>query len=168
MEICEASLIRINFLLSPVSSLTPSDRSLASVQQYRQGRAGNGGHSGADGAWGRDLSSNFKSRRYGSRSKSFYSLRLAHKPSSFAQVTTFSSLTYSFLFSQVDEDDLKAELDELEQETLDAQLEGAHPVPIHAPGARTAVGKVASAPVKSAEEEEEDKELRELQAALAM
>lgn len=68
----------------------------------------------------------------------------------------------------MDEDELRAELEELEQETLDAQLEGAHPVPMHSPGAKTPAMRLPSAPTsKTAEEEDEDAELRELQAALA-
>jgi len=69
---------------------------------------------------------------------------------------------------EMDEDELKAELEELEQETLDAQLEGAHPVPIHSPGARERVARLPSAPTRTAEEEDEDAELNELKAALAM
>ena len=75
------------------------------------------------------------------------------------------------MYVQIDEDELKAELDELEQETLDAQLEGAHPVPVHAPGGREAAStsRLPAAPTsKTREEEDEDAELRELQAALAM
>lgn len=41
---------------------------------------------------------------------------------------------------EFDEDELKAELDELEQETLDAQLEGARPVPMHSPTPATRIG----------------------------
>ena len=77
------------------------------------------------------------------------------------------------LAMQMDEDELKAELEELEQETLDAQLEGAHPVPLHSPGSK--IGNTASrlpsaptGPTRTREEEDEDRELKELQAALAM
>jgi len=74
---------------------------------------------------------------------------------------------------EMDEDELKAELEELEQETLDAQLEGAHPVPLHSSGAKigNAASRLPSAPTgptRTREEEDEDRELRELQAALAM
>lgn len=71
----------------------------------------------------------------------------------------------------MDEDELKAELEELEQETLDAQLEGAHPVPLHSPGAKNTATRLPSAPTgptRTREEEDEDRELKELQAALAM
>jgi hypothetical protein len=67
----------------------------------------------------------------------------------------------------MDEDELKAELEELEQETLDAQLEGAHPVPMHSPGAKTSTRLPSVPTTKTTEEEDEDAELRELQAALA-
>lgn len=74
--------------------------------------------------------------------------------------------------TQLDEDALKAELDELEQETLDEQLGEAHPVPMHSPGAKTPAARLPSAPTgqpsRSQEEEDEDRELKELQAALAM
>lgn len=63
-----------------------------------------------------------------------------------------------------DEDDLKAELAELEQETLDERLAGAEHVPLHIPaGAR----RVEERP-KVAVEDDEEAQLRELQAALAM
>ncbi|KAK9899100.1 hypothetical protein P389DRAFT_43997 [Cystobasidium minutum MCA 4210] len=68
----------------------------------------------------------------------------------------------------MDEDELRAELEELEQETLDAQLEGAHPVPMHSPGSKTPASRLPSVPTtRTTEEEDEDAELRELQAALA-
>lgn len=77
-------------------------------------------------------------------------------------------LTYCCSLSQMDEDELKAELEELEQETLDAQLEGAHPVPMHSPGSKTPAARLPSVPAsRTQEEEDEDAELRELQAALA-
>ncbi|KAG2042907.1 Snf7-domain-containing protein [Suillus americanus] len=63
-----------------------------------------------------------------------------------------------------DEDDLKAELAELEQETLDERLAGAEHVPLHIPaGAR----RVEERP-NVAVEDDEEAQLRELQAALAM
>ncbi|KAG2146778.1 Snf7-domain-containing protein [Suillus clintonianus] len=65
--------------------------------------------------------------------------------------------------TEADEDDLKAELAELEQETLDERLAGAEHVPLHIPaGAR----RVEERP--KAVEEDEEAQLRELQAALAM
>lgn len=69
---------------------------------------------------------------------------------------------------EMDEEDLRAELEELEQETLDAQLEGAHPVPMHSPGGKVPATRLPSVPTtRTTEEEDEDAELRELQAALA-
>lgn len=66
--------------------------------------------------------------------------------------------------TEADEDDLKAELAELEQETLDERLAGAEHVPLHIPaGAR----RVEERPAVVVEDDEEA-QLRELQAALAM
>jgi charged multivesicular body protein 4 len=63
---------------------------------------------------------------------------------------------------QVDEDELKDELAELEQEQLDERLAGAEHVPTHIPsGAR-------EPPKKIAVEDDEEAQLKELQAALAM
>lgn len=63
-----------------------------------------------------------------------------------------------------DEDELKAELEQLEQEHLDERLAGAEHVPVHVPaGAR----RVEERP-RPAIEDDEDAQLRELQAALAM
>jgi len=64
-----------------------------------------------------------------------------------------------------DEEELKAQLDELEAEKLDEVLMGADRVPQHAPAGKT---MVAESTKKYEEESEEDKELRELQASLAM
>ncbi|KIJ69999.1 hypothetical protein HYDPIDRAFT_78769 [Hydnomerulius pinastri MD-312] len=62
----------------------------------------------------------------------------------------------------LDEDDIQAELADLEQEQLDERLVGAEHVPVHIPaGAR-------EAPKKVAVEDDEEVQLRELQAALAM
>jgi len=64
---------------------------------------------------------------------------------------------------EADDEDLKAELAELEAEKLDEVLMGAERVPQHVPSGVTA------GPVKQAiEETDEDRELRELQASLAM
>ncbi|KAH7887795.1 Snf7-domain-containing protein [Phlebopus sp. FC_14] len=64
-----------------------------------------------------------------------------------------------------DEDELKAELEQLEQEQLDERLAGAEHVPAHIPaGARRAEER----PHATAEEDDEEVQLRELQAALAM
>ncbi|KAI0251319.1 Snf7-domain-containing protein [Lactifluus subvellereus] len=65
---------------------------------------------------------------------------------------------------QLDEDDLKAELAELEQEDLNERLMGADHVPVHTPASTSRVDTRHQV----AEEESEDAELRELQAALAM
>jgi len=66
--------------------------------------------------------------------------------------------------TEEDDEDLKAQLDELEQEQLDTQLAGASHVPIHNPSGPS---KVASAPAE-VQEDDEDAELRQLQAELAM
>jgi charged multivesicular body protein 4 len=63
----------------------------------------------------------------------------------------------------LDEDELKDELAELEQETLNERLAGAEHVPVHTPA-----GAVKQPPTKVAEEDEEEAELRALQASLAM
>ncbi|KAG2135884.1 vacuolar-sorting protein SNF7 [Suillus bovinus] len=66
--------------------------------------------------------------------------------------------------TEADEDELKAELADLEQETLDERLAGAEHVPLHIPaGAR----RVEERP-NVAVEDDEEVQLRELQAALAM
>lgn len=69
--------------------------------------------------------------------------------------------------AQMDDEELQKELEEMEQDALDAQLEGAHPVPLNSPGMKAPATRLPSAPTKTAEEEDEDAELRELQAALA-
>jgi charged multivesicular body protein 4 len=66
---------------------------------------------------------------------------------------------------QVDDQELADELAELEQEELNKRLAGADSVPLHTPGGAT---RLAELPTKSVEEDEEEAELRELQAALAM
>jgi len=68
---------------------------------------------------------------------------------------TFSSLE--------DEDELKQQLSELEQDVLNERLMGADHVPVHLPATRVPT----AAPV-TAEEDDEETQLRELQAALAM
>ncbi|KAH8916084.1 Snf7-domain-containing protein [Atractiella rhizophila] len=64
----------------------------------------------------------------------------------------------------IDEDELRKELEDLEQEKLDEQLVGAGGVPQTLPGVPTKNPTVK----QTAQEEEEDAELKELQAALAM
>ncbi|KZW03700.1 Snf7-domain-containing protein [Exidia glandulosa HHB12029] len=64
--------------------------------------------------------------------------------------------------TEIDEDELKAELAELESEQLDRILEGADRVPVHSPG-----GKVQEDAHRQ-QDLDEEAELKELQAALAM
>ncbi|KAF8272515.1 vacuolar-sorting protein SNF7 [Lactarius quietus] len=64
----------------------------------------------------------------------------------------------------IDEDALKAELEELEQDGLNERLMGADHVPVHAPAA----GASRVETRHPTAEEAEDAELKELQAALAM
>ncbi|ORX33705.1 putative late endosome to vacuole transport-related protein [Kockovaella imperatae] len=68
---------------------------------------------------------------------------------------------------QYDEDELNAELEALEQEELDDRLAGAERAPIHAPVSPTGVhtGPTITA---TAEEDDEEAQLRQLQAELAM
>jgi len=65
--------------------------------------------------------------------------------------------------ADLDEDALKAELDELEQDELNERLMGADHVPVHQPESATAR---KDAPV--AVEDDEEAQLRQLQAELAM
>lgn len=83
---------------------------------------------------------------------------------------------------QIDDEEIKAELAELEQEELNDRLAGADKVPAHSPGPSStlASGRVVHAsssprtgpPVRTVaqrrQEDDEDAELKELQAALAM
>lgn len=66
----------------------------------------------------------------------------------------------------LDEDDLQAELDALEQEELDSRLAGADHVPVHTPASPVAASKGKVAAVK--DEDDEEAQLRQLQAELAM
>lgn len=66
---------------------------------------------------------------------------------------------------ELDEEDLKAELDALEQEELDSRLAGADHVPVHTPASPVAANKVKTA---NKEEDDEEAQLRQLQAELAM
>ncbi|GAA93427.1 uncharacterized protein L969DRAFT_96049 [Mixia osmundae IAM 14324] len=70
--------------------------------------------------------------------------------------------------TEVDEDELKAELEELEQEQLDERLAGATRAPANRLGTLDAAPSLPAAPAKSAEESEIERELRELQAEMAM
>jgi len=67
----------------------------------------------------------------------------------------------------VDEDELKEELAELEREELDERLMGAERVPIHTP---SGPAKVTAEPSRhqTEDEAEEERQLKELQAQLAM
>jgi len=69
----------------------------------------------------------------------------------------------------VDEEDLKNELAELEQEELNDRLMGADRVPVHTPAVTAGPSTVSAGRSKVEDEEDaEERELRELQAALAM
>ncbi|KAG6812330.1 hypothetical protein H0H92_003414 [Tricholoma furcatifolium] len=63
----------------------------------------------------------------------------------------------------LDEDELKQELEELEQDELNERLSGAERAPVHLPAGSVEVRQPAVAV-----EDDEDAQLRELQAALAM
>ncbi|CAE7197201.1 unnamed protein product [Rhizoctonia solani] len=68
----------------------------------------------------------------------------------------------------LDEDELKDELAELEQEELNDRLMGADRAPVHTPAVTTGPSTVSAGRSKPEEEDAEERELRELQAALAM
>lgn len=97
-------------------------------------------------------------------------------------VSPVSPLTLAYL-PQVDDQELADELAELEQDELNKRLTGADSVPLHLPGVPVAGqslfpplrhallrkrGSTAKTPAQAIEEDEEEAELRELQAALAM
>jgi len=63
----------------------------------------------------------------------------------------------------MEDEELKAELAELEQEELDERLMGAERVPVHSPAS-----PAKSPAVAQADEDDEERQLKELQAALAM
>ncbi|GAA6035096.1 hypothetical protein JCM8097_002182 [Rhodosporidiobolus ruineniae] len=65
----------------------------------------------------------------------------------------------------MDDQDVLDELAELEQEELNKRLAGAEAAPMHSPGAAVPAAKT---PAQRIEEDEEDAELRELQAQMAM
>jgi len=67
--------------------------------------------------------------------------------------------------ADVDEDDLKAELAELEQDSLNERLMGADHVPIHNPAGPS---RVEDSRLSTSVEDDEEAQLKELQAALAM
>ncbi|KAI5477075.1 vacuolar sorting protein VPS32 [Pseudohyphozyma bogoriensis] len=64
----------------------------------------------------------------------------------------------------VDTTELEDELAQMEQEELNKRLAGAEPAPLHSPGQTIS----AKSPAQAIEEDEEEAELRELQAQLAM
>lgn len=72
----------------------------------------------------------------------------------------------------IDEDELKNELEELEQDELNERLVGADSVPLHTPAIVNSSGpsRVSNGPVKkqAVVEDDDDAELRALQAELAM
>ncbi|KAF9058125.1 Snf7-domain-containing protein [Panaeolus papilionaceus] len=69
----------------------------------------------------------------------------------------------------LDEDELKAELEELEQDELNVRLSEADHAPVHLPPGTSKVEDKSRTPAaKVAAEDDEDAQLKELQAALAM
>jgi len=70
--------------------------------------------------------------------------------------------------NMVDEDELKAELEALEQEELDDRLRGAERAPVHAPISPVGVSTGKDRVAQQAEEDDEEAQLRQLQAELAM
>lgn len=70
---------------------------------------------------------------------------------------------------ELDDDELKAELEELEQDELNVRLSEADHAPVHLPpGTSKAEEKSRTPAAKVAAEDDEDAQLKELQAALAM
>ncbi|KAG9092854.1 ESCRT-III subunit protein snf7 [Ceratobasidium sp. UAMH 11750] len=67
----------------------------------------------------------------------------------------------------IDEDELKNELAELEHEELNDRLMGADRAPVHTPAVTAGPSTVSAGRSKEEEEDIEERELRELQAALA-
>ncbi|KAG9099997.1 ESCRT-III subunit protein snf7 [Ceratobasidium sp. 370] len=67
----------------------------------------------------------------------------------------------------IDEDELLTELAEMEQQELDDRLMGANRAPVHAPAVTAGSSTVSAGRSKEEEEDIEERELRELQAALA-
>lgn len=70
--------------------------------------------------------------------------------------------------NMVDEDELKAELEALEQEELDDRLAGADRVPLHTPASPVGVANGRERAPAQADEDDEEAQLRQLQAELAM
>lgn len=69
---------------------------------------------------------------------------------------------------ELDEDEIKAELEELEQDQLKGRLIGADSVPLHTPGQTERPSAAQRTNAETLQEDDEDAELKELQAALAM
>jgi len=68
---------------------------------------------------------------------------------------------------EVDEEDIESELRELEGEVLDERLKGAERAPVHTPASPTRE-TIDKGKQRTEEETEEERQLRELQASLAM
>lgn len=69
------------------------------------------------------------------------------------------------IVNNIDEDELEAELEALEQEELDDRLKGADHVPLHTPASPVGATRERTHAV---EEDDEEEQLRQLQAELAM
>lgn len=69
--------------------------------------------------------------------------------------------------AMVDEDELEAELEALEQEELDSRLQGADHVPVHTPASPVGVANGREHAPAVADEDDEEAQLRQLQAELA-
>ncbi|TXT09041.1 hypothetical protein VHUM_02515 [Vanrija humicola] len=67
----------------------------------------------------------------------------------------------------IDEDELEAELEALEQEELDDRLKGADHVPIHTPASPVGASRERTH-AAAVDEDDEEEQLRQLQAELAM
>ncbi|SNX86363.1 related to SNF7 protein [Melanopsichium pennsylvanicum] len=70
----------------------------------------------------------------------------------------------------IDEDELKNELEELEQDELNERLVGADSVPLHTPAVSAGPSRISNGPERkqAVAEDDDDAELRALQAELAM
>lgn len=140
-------------------------------QESREGRSDYGCYQGADGLDERDLRCDLKSGRNGQ-----YGGRGEFR-------TAPTSLLPSSAHLLIIQDELAAELEALEQEELDDRLKGADHVPVHTPASPVANGrerqfllsplfrKLAADLIgvhAQAEEDDEEAQLRQLQAELAM
>lgn len=85
------------------------------------------------------------------------------------EVSDAPPLLFHFSYSlHSKQEDLKNELAELEQEELNDRLMGADRAPVHTPAVAAGPSTVSAGRSKEEEEDAEERELRELQAALAM